>query len=490
MPDRAEFLVVGSGAGGSVSALELARAGRDVLVLEEGQEHPLESYGQESARALRLLYRQGGMSPIVGSVPIGFAEGRCLGGSTEVNSGFWHRTPPEMLLRWKAQFDFDGGAESELEPHFAAAERALGVALSTGPRPPTTEVFGRGIRAMGWAYHEVPRAAPGCRNSNRCASGCRAGKKQGMTRGFIPEARRHGARFMTNTKALRLVHRSGRVTGVSVSHKRPDGTDESALIEADHVIVCGGPTQTPALLLRSGIARNVGRSLRIHPYLKVAAEFAVPVAAAEHALPLLQVREFWPDIALGGAYFSRGQVALTLSENWPDNRELMEASDRMAHYYVAVRGTGRGSVRPGFLRGESTNLSYELSSVDLRNLSSGLARLATLLLAGGARAVYPSVYGISRIVDERGAVRWLDETLPRRALSLVTVHAFSSCPAGERRDRCAVDSYGKVFGFSNLFVNDASMIPDSPGVNPQGTVMALAARNAQRLLASLPGGHS
>jgi choline dehydrogenase-like flavoprotein len=75
-------------------------------------------------------------------------------------------------------------------------------------------------------------------------------------------------------------------------------------------------------------------------------------------------------------------------------------------------------------------------------------------------------------------VRWLDESLPKGALSLTTVHAFASCPIGERSDRCAADSFGKVQGFENLYINDASMIPDSPGVNPQGTVMALARRNA------------
>ncbi|MGH7898915.1 MAG: GMC oxidoreductase, partial [Candidatus Binatia bacterium] len=48
-------------------------------------------------------------------------------------------------------------------------------------------------------------------------------------------------------------------------------------------------------------------------------------------------------------------------------------------------------------------------------------------------------------------------------------------------DRCAVDSFGRVFGFENLYVNDGSMLPDSPGVNPQATIMAFARRNAIHL---------
>lgn len=57
---RTEVLVVGSGAGGAVTALELASAGRDVAVLEEGGEHADDDYGKSSPEAMRLLYRRRG----------------------------------------------------------------------------------------------------------------------------------------------------------------------------------------------------------------------------------------------------------------------------------------------------------------------------------------------------------------------------------------------------------------------------------------------
>ncbi len=82
------------------------------------------------------------------------------------------------------------------------------------------------------------------------------------------------------------------------------------------------------------------------------------------------------------------------------------------------------------------------------------------------------------ITSEDEAIRWLDEALPKANLSLTTVHAFSSCPIGERSEKCAADSFGKLRRYENLYVNDASVLPDSPGVNPQGSVMAFARRNA------------
>jgi len=474
---RAQVLVIGSGAGGAVTALELAARGFDVTVIEEGPRTSLAAYGQPPPAALRELYRDRGMTPLLGPVPIGFVEGCCVGGSTEINSGFWHRTRRETLARWKAAFDLDGASPAEMEPHFEWAETQLGVSLYGGEWPPSTQVFARGIEAMGWSAHEVSRAAPGCAGTNACAHGCPTGAKQGMSVSLLPQAEAHGARILPECRALLLLRRRGRIAGVLASRKRPDGRRELVRLDAEAVFVCGGATQSPALLRRSGIKLHVGNTLNVHPMLKATALFDQPLDSQRSVLPLLQVKEFWPEISIGGAFFTPGHLAMALSENWPENHELMRQVRHMASYYVAVTGTGYGMVRPARFGGAGTVLRYRLTRWERRNLSLGLARMAMLLLAAGARAVYPAGQGLPPIRTETEAARWLDELLPPSALSLTTVHAFSSCPAGERPERCAVDSYGAVFGYQNLRVNDASILPDSTGVNPQGSIMAMARRN-------------
>ena len=477
---RPSAVVIGSGAGGSVTALELASRGFDVTMIEEGARRSLSDYGAESTEAMRQIYRSRGMTPILGSIPIGYVEGCTLGGSTEINSGFWHRTPREVLIGWGARYGLDGASPADLEPHFAWAEKHVNVGVAAS-WPKSTQVFARGAEAMGWSAPEVPRAAKDCQNTNACAQGCPRGAKQGMSRSLLPLAEAAGVRVVPRCRAKLLLKDGRRVTGVFAEVTRDDGTIELTRLDADHVFVCCGPTETPALLRRSGFRLHVGDTLRIHPALKVVARFNEEIDAAHSVLPLVQVKEFWPEITLGGAFFSPGHLAMQLSENWPELRDRMTDHTKMATYYVAVKGTGRGSVRTS-LWGDATILRYAVSNEDVYNLSRGLARLAELLLAAGAQEVYPGLHGVSTIRKEVDAVRWLDERIPRSALSLTTVHAFSSCPIGERRDLCAADSFGKVFSADNLYINDASMLPDSPGVNPQGSVMAFARRNVLHFL--------
>ncbi|MBX3210780.1 MAG: GMC family oxidoreductase [Labilithrix sp.] len=481
---KTQVLVIGSGAGGATTAYELARAGVDVTVLEEGKRHDrAKSYGLGTTEGMKHLYRRRGMTPILGSVPIGYVEGSCFGGSTEINSGFWHRTPREVLARWQAQFDLEGATVEQLAPHFAWAEEALSVSLSGKPFEKSTEVFARGAAAMDWAAHEVPRAATGCKSTNACAVGCPTGAKQGMSISVLPRAEAAGARILTGARVRLLIKQGSRITGVLAEVELEDGARKLVRVDAEHVFVCAGPTETPALLRRTGIKFHVGDTLRIHPMLKVVARFRERIAAYDSVLPILQVREFSPEVSMGGAFFTPGHAALSLSDNWDPTR--LDAIENMAGYYVAVRGRGRGQVRSSQLGDGETMLRYELAEEDVVNLSNGLARLATLLLAAGAEEVYPTVQGMAPITSEKQAIRWLDERLPRSALSLTTVHAFSACPIGERTDRCAADSYGKVPRWDNLYINDASMLPDSPGVNPQGSVMAFARRNAQHFLSRL-----
>ncbi len=475
---KIQVLVIGSGPGGAVTAMTCAENGMDVLLLEEGAKWDRSDYGDSATQGMRRLYRNRGMTPIVGKTPIGYVEGRCYGGSSEINSGFWHRTPNEILLRWKARYDLQYASPEEMEPYFGWAENQVTIEYYRGDLPPSTRLFKEGVEAMGWSAVEVPRMASSCSGKNRCASGCPTDAKRSMSRTLLPKAEAMGVTVITNCRVKMILRSGRRAVGVLAGLTRSDGSEELVRIDAEHVFVCCGPTETPALLRRSGIRYHVGASFNLHPMLKVSARFNEPVNSHETVLPLVQIKEFWPEISLGGAYFSPGHLALNLSENGLDYQRIMEHYRSMATYYVAVRGSGKGSVHASLTTDRSTHIRYELSHRDMWYLSQGFARLCMLLLAAGATELYPTVHGQKPITTELEAVGWLDRTLPKKAVSLTTVHGFCACPMGERQDRCAVDSFGRVRHFENLRINDASMLPDSPGVNPQGSIMGFARRNA------------
>lgn len=480
LPARAQVLVIGSGAGGAISAAVLAERGLDVVVLEEGPARDTAAMATHTPEAIATLYRHGGLTPILGRPPIAYVEGRCVGGSTEVNSGFWHRLPEDCYPRWRAQARLDEFTPEILTPYFERLERELSVSRLDGPEPPSSARFRAGLERLGWRYVEVPR----CQRPNDGVSPFAPGNKQSMQRTVLPRARAAGARLHADCRALRIVHDGGRARGVLVEHG-PAGARRRRVVHADVVFACAGAVQTAALLRRSGITRNVGDTLCLHPMIKAAAVFDAPIDAHRHVLPIYQVKEFWPEIAIGGSVFTPGFLAMLLADGWPATAAAMADWRRAALYYAATRGQSRGTIRP--LPGDAGVLvRYALTAADRANLAAGLARLAEILFAAGADAVYPSLRGAAPLRSAAEARALRDRPPPAAAMSLSSVHAFSSCPMGENPALCATDSFGRVHGFANLHVNDASLLPDSPGVNPQGTIMAVALRNLDHFAAARP----
>ena len=470
LPVRAQVLVIGSGAGGAATAAMLAERGYEVVVLEEGPDLDTNTLATNSPEAIARLYRNGGVTPVLGSPNIAHVEGRCVGGSTEVNSGFWHRVPDDCYERWRRAAQLEAFTPAVLDPYFDELERALSVSYLSAPEPPpSSQVFRRGLERLHWRYGEVPR----CQSPNDGVSAFAPGNKQSMQRTFIPRARAAGARIVADCQTLRLELDGGRVTGVLVER-----AGQRAVVHASTVFLCCGPLQTAALLRRSGITRNVGDNLCLHPMIKAAALFEEPIRAHESVLPIYQVKEFWPAIAIGGSVCTPGFLAMHLAEGWPATAPVMRQWDRAAMFYAATCSASRGSVRalPGIADG--VVVRYRLTDTDRANISAGMARLGEMLFAAGATVVYPSLRAPSVLTSAEQCRSFLERPLPGAVMGLSSMHAFSSCPMGENRELCATDSFGKVWDVANLYVNDASLLPDSPGVNPQGTVMAVALRNA------------
>jgi choline dehydrogenase-like flavoprotein len=252
-------------------------------------------------------------------------------------------------------------------------------------------------------------------------------------------------------------------------------------IQFRHVFVCGGAIQSPALLQRSHIAGHIGRSLAVHPTVKLAARFADELNVSDD-VPVHQVKEFAPELSFGGSASQPGLIALALSDQWSTFSKAITDWRRISVYYAAITSEGRGKVRA--VRGlRDPIVTYGLTRRDRALLGSGLARLALVMLEAGADEVYPSFRG-APIVRKRSDLATMQSSFSAGRASVMTVHLCSTVPMGEDKAKCGANSFGRVHGTANVWVNDASLLPTAPGVNPQGTVMALAIRNARRFAAS------
>lgn len=473
----AEVLVIGSGAGGATTAMVLAEAGRDVLLVEEGDWVEQGSVVPYSLDQMTQQYRAGGVTVALGRPAIAYTEGRCAGGGTEVNSGLYRRPPPEVLDRWRQRHRIDGLCPDQLAGLADLVERDLMVGPVPGLPTPASERLRRGAEALGWAHDEIPRwmaYAPG--------AGAAEGVRQSMTRTYLPRAIRAGARMATGCRVDRIDFDGVRARRAWV--RLADG--RRGCVRFREVVVCAGAIQSPALLQRSGVHHpSIGRRLAVHPTVKLAARFDDAVNVATE-VPVHQVKQFAPDLSFGGSASNPGLVALALADQWETFAPAVRDWERISVYYAAITSEGRGRVRavPGR---RDPLVTYRLTHHDRELLRSGLARLALLLLEAGADTVFPSFRGAPAVRTRLDLAR-MSEVFSASRATVMTVHLCSTVPMGEDRRSSAADSYGRVHGHRHLWVNDASLLPTAPGVNPQGTVMAIAHRNARVLLEELRGG--
>jgi choline dehydrogenase-like flavoprotein len=440
-------------------------------VVEEGPWYQPDQHEPFSLDEFVARYRHQGPSAALGNPSIVFAEGRGVGGSTEINSGLYHRLPEHLAADWRRDYaiaDFD---EATLDKYAAEIERTISVERVPGTPPLSSATLARGADELGWRSVEFARLFAYDTQGR--------GTKQSMSRTLIPRAVEAGALIQPDTDVTRITRQRGRATGARARVKQPDGSSEVVTIRAEHVFVCGGSIQSPSLLQRSGYWRNIGNGLKFHPTVKIAARFTEEYDHDQ--VPMHRVTEFSPFLTIGGSASRRGQVALAIADAAPHALDaVLEDWQNVFVYYAAIRSTGSGRVvaLPGL---NAPLVTYSLTDADMSRLARGMVHLGAVLLAAGAVELYPSITAgtIAHKRDELDV--WWDE-LTRARANLMTVHLTSTVRMGEDRTRTGADSFGRVWGVPNLRVNDGSLLPDAPGVNPQAAIMAIAARNADQFL--------
>lgn len=490
-----DVVVIGSGAGGAMLAAEVSRAGRHVVVIEEGQYHRPSDFNQREGDMLpRLFQDAGGRQTTDGAITI--LSGRGAGGSTVHNTNLCKRAPGEILARWVEEHGAAGWSAADLDADYRAVESELGVVPITEDEVNAhNALIRRGVERLGFRGGLLQHNRAGCARSGFCELGCAFDAKQNALKVLLPQVLGRGGILACSLQATQIVVQAGRATAVRGHALRPDGRSGVDFTVAARAIVLAGSAIGSAVLMgRSDIAdphRVAGRSLRLHPSLAVAGVFDHPVEAwrgIPQSFECTEKLSFQPGALdrtwLIPAFAHPAGFAGLLPGFGPGHAQRMRDYPRIAALAAMLHDETRGEVTCD--RHGRPRIRYELSPADAKALFRGVQAAGEVLFAAGARQVLVPL-ATPAIAHHPGDLARLASHRYRPMDPLLTsVHPMGSLPLGGDPRRSVVNPQGRHHHVGGLYVADGSLFPTSIGGPPQLTIYAAARKIARHLLAELP----
>lgn len=486
--EHCDVVVVGSGAGGAVTATILAEAGLDVVVLEEGAYYSPEEYAAFApSEALRRLGREAGMIAAVGvgQTPIiALMAGRCVGGSSVMTGGVCFRIPSHVHEHWEHDLGLTELSESKLQAAYADVERRCGIGeVASHLHSRATRRLVEGAARLGIEFRPMRRNAPDCEGLGLCTFGCPARAKMSVDVAYLPSALGCGARVVSDALVEDVLVEHGRAAGVRGRLlSGPGGSPgPTFVVRAPTVVLACGTIHTPALLRRSNVAKrhpDLGRHITLHPATRIAAVFEDRVDGWNGAMQSVFSDQFHGEgITLVGVYSAVNVLAASLPGLGATLRRRVEELPHLALMGAMVHDEGGGSVRSGFGSREPL-LSYSMSARDLARLRRSLTILSEMAFAAGARRVYLPAFGCQPIHSVDEARRFETDPIDARKLETMAFHPLGSVRMSNDPRTGLVAQTGECFELPGLYVSDGSVLPTSIGVNSQQAVMTLATHTA------------
>jgi choline dehydrogenase-like flavoprotein len=472
MRDAYDVVVVGSGAGGGVIAGELAQRGRDVLLVECGPHLRGHDFTRFEAKAAHDLFWPLRFAPLPNGELVTFLAGRCVGGTTTINTKVAFRAHERDVAKWHAASGLtsDGSTPfsvSDLEPYYDHVERVLGVRERADWEKSVHTVV-PGFRALGAELEAVNAYTdPNCASCGSCIQGCASNAGKSTMNTYIADALARGIlELRANTTVERVLVEGGEATGVELV----GGAGERRTVRAGAVVVAGGAVNTPQILLRSGLeSPAIGRYLGLHPVRLVYGLFDEPQDAhmvypiSAHCLKHQHDED-------GGFVIEASTIQDPIAfattagdEDGPFWGQRLVDAVRKFRYWNGFLAMANDDNNSSVSLGEdgAEQIAVDLQPAERERVDGALRFSREVLEAAGATQVC-----------------WT---------GLTSTHAQGSCRMGDDPERSAVDRNGESHEVKRLFVGDGSLVPRTLSVNPSLTIMALATRLAEHLDADPSG---
>jgi cholesterol oxidase len=505
-----DFIIMGSGFGGSVSALRLARKGYKVLVVEQGRRFTASDFPKRNWNLVKWLWiprlRFYGFFKISLFRHLTVLSGVGVGGGSLVYANTLP-VPKTDFFRsgsWKDLKEW----EKELAPYYAMAKNMLGVAQNPklGPGDLALQQLGGTIGipdqfsatdvAVFFGEQEVKVADPffdglgpdreGCRFCGGCMVGCRYNAKNTLDKNYLYLAEKEGVTVMDRSRVISVIPKGPHGNlGYEIVVKQTGGFGKTRLLTKSFIF-SGGVLGTVPLLLKLKKSTLPDLSEMTGAHVRTNNEALIGVVSSD------KTKKFSEGIAIGsilntdefshlepvrypsGSGFWRLLMAPMISGKTLTGRIFRILGDLIMHPLANAKVYFIGNWA------DRTQILLFMQTRDSTlNLQKGLFGIRTGVEHGSAPSAFiPEAQDLARkfarIINGKPLV------LPTESLFGIptTAHILGGACMGSSRETGVIDSDHRVFGYENLYVIDGSAISANPGVNPSLTITALAERAA------------
>jgi choline dehydrogenase-like flavoprotein len=497
-----DVVIVGSGAGGGVTAEILAEAGLNVAIVEEGPLAGSSEFNMREREAYPRLYQESaGRQTLDKGITI--LQGRCVGGGTTINWTSSFRTPPRTLAHWAGAHGLKTVSESALAPWFERMEQRLAIGPWGVAPNANNDALKRGCEKLGIPFGYIRRNVKGCANLGYCGMGCPLNAKQSMLVTTLPAALDRGATLVQRARVTSLVARADRIVHCEARGVERNGAAPSPhrlRLRARHFVLAAGAIGSPAILLASQLPDPnglVGKRTFLHPTVVSGAIMPTRVDGYYGAPQTVFSDHFLDTLPLGGPAGFKLEAppvhpilgGITVPGFGAEHARWMTQLPNVQVLIALLRDGFHEQSQGGrvVLRSDGWPvLDYGLSDYLWDGVRRAYLAMAELQFAAGARSVMPLHESATEATSWREA-RGIIEALPLRAIAarVVSAHVMGGCAMGGDAASAVVNEAGRHHHLSNLSVHDGSVFPTSIGANPQLSIYALSARMASGLATSL-----